>query len=99
MAADSALIINEICASNKTIIADEDGEYVDWIELYNSGSEAINLKGYGLSDKSGKPMLWTFPDVTIEPAHTWSFTPPARAAPAHSCTPTFRWAARNPKCC
>ena len=67
VAADSALIINEICASNKTIIADEDGEYVDWIELYNSGSEAINLKGYGLSDKSGKPMLWTFPDVTIEP--------------------------------
>ena len=44
VAADSALIINEICASNKTIIADEDGEYVDWIELYNSGSEAINLK-------------------------------------------------------
>lgn len=67
VAADSALIINEICASNKTIITDEDGEYVDWIELYNSGAEPINLKGYGLSDKSGKPMLWTFPDVTIEP--------------------------------
>lgn len=67
VATDSALIINEICASNKTILADEDGEYSDWIEIYNSGSEAVNLKGYALSDSSSKPFKWKFPDVTIEP--------------------------------
>ena len=67
IATDSVLKINEICASNKTILADADGEYSDWIELYNAGGEAINLKGYALSDKSGKPLQWIFPDVTIEP--------------------------------
>lgn len=67
IATDSALKINEICASNQTTLADEDGEYSDWIEIYNSGSTAIDLTGYGLSDRSGKPMKWTFPSVTIEP--------------------------------
>lgn len=67
VADNSALIINEICASNKTILADEDGDYSDWVEIYNSGSEAINLNGYALSDNSSKPFKWTFPDITIQP--------------------------------
>ena len=61
------IAINEVMASNASTIADEDGNYEDWIELYNYGDEPINLSGFGLSDDSGNPMRWVFPDVTINP--------------------------------
>ena len=32
------VVINEFSASNSTIQADQDGEYDDWIELYNNTS-------------------------------------------------------------
>ena len=49
------LAINEVCPSNKTGPMDEAGAYPDWIELYNSSSEAINLSGFYLSDDSDEP--------------------------------------------
>ena len=61
------LAINEIMASNATTIADEDGDFEDWIELYNYGADAINLKGFGLSDDYDNPFRWIFPEIVIEP--------------------------------
>ena len=43
------LCINEVMASGKLTAVD--GKTVDWIELYNSGKETIDLSGYGVSDK------------------------------------------------
>ncbi|MBX2963337.1 MAG: CotH kinase family protein [Cyclobacteriaceae bacterium] len=59
--------INEVVASNASIITDEDGEFSDWIELYNTSPSPVNLAGYGLSDNLSQPFKWTFPEVTIEP--------------------------------
>ena len=59
--------INEILVQNRTSIMDEDSELHEWIELYNSGSETINLDGYWLSDKESNPFKWRFPGVVIEP--------------------------------
>ena len=42
-----------------------DGDYPDWIELYNAGSSVVNLNGYGLSDNIDAPYKWTFPSVSI----------------------------------
>ncbi|MDW7740330.1 MAG: lamin tail domain-containing protein, partial [Bacillota bacterium] len=61
------LIISEAMAENVTTIADEDGEYSDWIEIYNPGDFAVNLNGFGLSDSADEPYRWKFPEVTIEP--------------------------------
>ncbi len=60
------VVINEIMASNAVTIADEDGDYEDWIELYNAGDTPINLAGYGLSDDYDNPYRWVIPDITIE---------------------------------
>lgn len=60
------IAINEIMASNSTTIADEDGDFEDWIELYNYGETAINLMGFGLSDDYDNPYRWVFPDITLE---------------------------------
>lgn len=49
--------INEVVAQN-TILHDNYGETDDWLELYNSSSEAINLNGYYLSDKLDDLTKW-----------------------------------------
>jgi len=61
------IVINELQSSNGITLADEDGDYPDWIELYNSGSEAADLQGYALSDSYENPFRWVFPSVILEP--------------------------------
>ncbi len=59
--------LNEVMASNNSTIADEDGDFEDWIEIYNSGDEPVNLSGFGLSDDYDNPFRWAFPDTSIAP--------------------------------
>jgi len=59
------LVINEFMADNVSTVTDQDGEYDDWVELYNNGSEDINLNGYYLSDNASNPGKWSFSDTTI----------------------------------
>ncbi len=61
------LVINEIMASNTKTIQDQDGEYDDWIELYNNSDATINLENYKLSDKLDALDKWTFPAASIAP--------------------------------
>lgn len=67
IAENTELILTEVMSSNKTTLKDNTGNYSDYIEIYNQGSEAVNLAGYGLSDDSAKTMKWKFPEITIEP--------------------------------
>ena len=60
----TTLFINELMASNDGTIADPQGDEDDWIELLNAGSEAIDLTGMYLSDKSSRPLKWQFPADT-----------------------------------
>ena len=57
--------INEFMASNGETIFDEDDEANDWIELYNAGTQPIDLAGHGLSDDAGNRMRWIFPEITL----------------------------------
>jgi hypothetical protein len=63
----SGVIINEINVSNQSGARDENGEEQDWIELYNSGSGAVNLAGWSLSDDEDEPGRWVFPTRTMLP--------------------------------
>lgn len=60
------LYINEIVASNSYSYKDSDGEYSDYIELYNSNSYDINLEGYRLTDSLYEVNKWRFPNITIK---------------------------------
>ena len=62
--AEGNVIINEVQSSNGETLKDQTGEYSDWIELYNDGNAAVDLSGWGLSDKKKKPYKWTFPEGT-----------------------------------
>lgn len=59
------LYINEYSCANVSSIADNYGEYNDWVELYNAGSSAVTLTGYYMSDKASNIQQWAFPSGSI----------------------------------
>ncbi|MBN1674187.1 MAG: lamin tail domain-containing protein [Kiritimatiellae bacterium] len=56
------VVINEFMASNDTTLQDEDGDYTDWVELYNAGGAPVNLAGWELRDSADR---WTFPATNL----------------------------------
>lgn len=67
----SALVVNEFMASNTTILADADGEFDDWIELYNSGDVDVNLDDYSITDDLSQPGKHLFWGDLVVPAGGW----------------------------
>lgn len=63
--------INELMAFNNSTIADENGQFSDWIELYNAGTEAIDLAGLFITNEIGVPDKYQFPagseETILEP--------------------------------
>lgn len=59
------LVISELMASNSRTLADEDGEYPDWIEIYNPGPATVELSGWALTDNPAAPGQWTFPETNL----------------------------------
>lgn len=53
----TGLFINELMAANASYL-DEYGEADDWVELYNSTAESINIGGLYLTDDFSKPDKW-----------------------------------------
>lgn len=58
------LVISEIMPSNRAAVTDENGEYPDWVEIWNSSDREIGLNGVGLSDRSDS-IRFLFPDITL----------------------------------
>ena len=61
----SQVVVNEYSASNLTTYVDNYSMEEDWIELYNTGSEDVDLGGYYLSDEIDEPMKWMIPHGAI----------------------------------
>ncbi len=55
------LYINECMADNASTIADEQGSFEDWIEIYNAGTNPVDIGGYFLSDDETDLTLWQIP--------------------------------------
>ena len=67
--ANAQVVINEYCPST-SVMADEDGDTSDWLELYNNSSSEVNLEGWHLSDRMDNLAKWTFPAITM-PAQSY----------------------------
>ncbi|MBI3819824.1 MAG: CotH kinase family protein [Planctomycetes bacterium] len=63
----TAIWINEIMADNASTVADEAGEYDDWLELYNSTSLPFDAGGMILTDDIASQTGWRIPAGTTIP--------------------------------
>jgi hypothetical protein len=63
------LLINEFSASNSGNIVDpEYGNSADWIELFNSGDDPVNINGYTITDNYSQTDKWRFTtNLIIQP--------------------------------
>lgn len=66
LANTSGLYITEVMTGNTKTHGPGVNYYYDYVEIYNMSGQAVNLKGYGLSDNIKKPRKWAFPNLTIE---------------------------------
>jgi hypothetical protein len=69
LSSSGQVVINEGSNRNYTSIADENGDFPDWIELYNSGNNDVNIQNYSLTDDPAEPEKWKFPDLVMKPHH------------------------------
>lgn len=70
------LIINEFMASNDSFDVDGTGSFPDWIELYNPGSEDVNIGGWYMTDTIADDVADWFQipagsNETVVPAGGW----------------------------
>ena len=79
-----SLWLNEVQAENLTGPLDNFSEREPWVELYNSGTNAISLNGFYLGTNYSSPTLWAFPaDASIGPGQflvAWLDGQPAQTA-------------------
>lgn len=59
-----SIVINEVCSKSTIFIDPESNEGEDWIELYNTGADTVDVAGFYLKDK----------DTTIEIARGYEMT-------------------------
>ena len=59
------LLITEFMASNTQTLIDEDGDYSDWIEIYDPCLPSVDLNGWYLTDDPGDLTKWRFPSVQL----------------------------------
>lgn len=68
----SGIYINEFMAANNGFYEDENGEFDDWIEIYNATANAVNVGGFFLTDSLDNPCKYQIannaPQLTTIPA-------------------------------
>lgn len=62
---DDRVVLSEFMASNDATLADDDGDFVDWIELHNPGATSVNLDGWFLTDDIAIPRRYRLPEVRL----------------------------------
>ncbi|NCF86120.1 MAG: hypothetical protein GWQ05_27850 [Verrucomicrobiaceae bacterium] len=61
----AAFVINEFMAVNNALYADEQGEFDDWLEIYNPQDAPQDLGGLYMSNDREDPTVWQFPKDTV----------------------------------
>ena len=64
---DADLVISEILINNVSSLPDEQGNFCDVVELFNSSYQPVNLGNYYLSDSMDERYQYRLPDMTLEP--------------------------------
>jgi len=80
------LWLNEVQAENGSGPTDNAGEHDPWIELFNSGTNAVSMAGFFLSDTYSNLSVWPFPSNAVVPPGgflvVWCDAQPHQTTPA-----------------
>ncbi|MBJ43393.1 MAG: hypothetical protein CMJ80_08985 [Planctomycetaceae bacterium] len=57
--------ITEFGADNNNTLTDVDGDSSDWVEIFNNGSDAVDLTGWHLTDDVTRLQKWEIPTVSL----------------------------------
>ncbi|MCQ2407864.1 MAG: CotH kinase family protein [Oscillospiraceae bacterium] len=68
VSAAEAVVINEVCTKNSTLAA-PDGQFYDYVELYNTTGSPVSIGGWTLSDDPADPARYRIPDGISVPAN------------------------------
>ena len=60
-------VITELMADNDETLADEDGNFSDWIEVHNPTAIPVSLDGWRLTDDPSHDDAWLLPAVSLGP--------------------------------
>jgi hypothetical protein len=63
--AEFGVVINELMPVSSSVASYQNGEYENWIELYNKIGYAIDLSRYYLTDSKPNLLKWKFPPITV----------------------------------
>ncbi|MFO1513227.1 MAG: lamin tail domain-containing protein [Verrucomicrobiota bacterium] len=64
----SGVRLTEFMAGNTRTLRDDDGQFSDWIEIYNGSAQSVSLGGWYLTDDGANLTKWRFPNgVTVLP--------------------------------
>ncbi len=61
------IVINEVMTDNSDFKKDENGEYDDWIEIYNNSNTVVPISQFYLSDDPTVPNKWSMPNTILNP--------------------------------
>lgn len=56
-----------IANEEQSNMTDSDGDFLDWVELYNGGNSEINLESYSISDSDSLINAFSLPNITLLP--------------------------------
>lgn len=62
---NSPVVLSEMMSTNTKTLPDENGQYYDYIELYNRSGDAVNLDGWYLTDDETQLRKWRIPQFTL----------------------------------
>jgi len=61
------LVLNELMSDNTSTLADEAGDFDDWVEIFNAGPSPVSLDGFALADLNDGMDRFEFPSTTLDP--------------------------------
>ena len=59
------VVISEIMTANRSTLRNQAGQFCDWVELYNAGTESVSLSDLFLSNDPGDRLKWQLPSITL----------------------------------
>lgn len=59
------LVISEVMAANSSAVPDENGEFGDWLELYNGTGADLDMEGVMITNRTDR-ITFPFPEYTLK---------------------------------